>query len=216
LKKILILSMVALSIAFLVFRQTPLTPTAPANVPTDPQQLIRFHVVANSDSPADQALKRKVRDRVVKVMAEEFRKAGDVREARQIALAGLDRMENLARQEVKASGKPYDVKAELGTFEFPTKTYGKFTLPAGSYQAVRITLGKGEGKNWWCVLFPPLCFVDITHSLAANPALAQATIKTVSSGNNKGPDYESLTPEQGKIEIRFKTLELLEKLLDIR
>ena len=200
--------MVVLSIAFFILRQPSLLASAPVDIPTDPEQLIRFHVIANSDTPTDQELKRKVRDRVVKILAEQLENAHDIQDARKIAQANLKRMETLAREEIKASGKPYNVEAELGTFEFPTKSYGKFILPAGTYQAVKITLGEGQGKNWWCVLFPPLCFVDITHSLAANPVLAQAAVKTLSSDNNKGPDYESLTPEQGKIEIRFKTLEL--------
>ncbi|MDA8235766.1 MAG: stage II sporulation protein R [Clostridia bacterium] len=207
-KKIILVSMVVLSIAFFIQRQPSLLASAPAEIPTDPEQLIRFHVIANSDAPADQELKRKVRDRVVKILAKELKNAQDIGEARKIALANLDRMETLAREEIKSSGKPYAVEAELGTFEFPTKSYGKFTLPAGTYQAVKITLGKGQGKNWWCVLFPPLCFVDITHSLAANPVLAQTAVNTMASGKDKGPDYDSLTPEQGKVEIRFKTLDL--------
>jgi stage II sporulation protein R len=130
--------------------------------------LIRLHVLANSDSEADQALKRKVRDEIIEAMAPEFLAAGDIDSARQIARANLDRIELIARRTIQAEGMDYPVTAELDTFPFPTKHYGAFVLPAGDYEAVRVVIGSGGGTNWWCVLFPPLCFVDMTRFAAIN------------------------------------------------
>lgn len=131
--------------------------------------LIRLHVVANSDSPGDQELKRKIRDKIVLQVAPEFLKAGDIQTARTIALANLDHIEAIAAREIIAAGKDYPVRAELNSFAFPTKHYGYFVLPAGDYEAVRVVIGAGGGSNWWCVLFPPLCFVDLTRAAASPP-----------------------------------------------
>lgn len=125
--------------------------------------VIRFHVLANSDSPVDQAIKYQVRDVIVGSMAARFGEAADVEQARRITLENLDYIQQLAVEIVRAAGKDYPVTVEMGNFPFPAKTYHtnlyNFTLPAGNYEAVRVVLGRGAGANWWCVLFPPLCFV---------------------------------------------------------
>jgi len=126
--------------------------------------LIRLHVVANSDSPVDQAIKYQVRDAIVGAMAAKFGRVENAEQARQVTQENLAYLQQLAVQEVRAAGKSYPVKVEMGRFAFPAKTYHHypcdFTLPAGNYEAVRVILGQGAGANWWCVLFPPLCFVD--------------------------------------------------------
>jgi stage II sporulation protein R len=132
--------------------------------------LIRLHVLANSDSEADQELKRKVRDEIIRVMASEFLASANIDSARQTARANLNRIEVIASSVIQAEGKDYPVTAELDTFPFPTKHYGAFILPAGDYEAVRVVIGNGGGTNWWCVLFPPLCFVDMTRNLAMDTA----------------------------------------------
>ncbi|MDD4239246.1 MAG: stage II sporulation protein R [Desulfotomaculaceae bacterium] len=132
--------------------------------------LIRLHVLANSDSEADQALKRKVRDEIIQAMAPEFLASGDIDSARLTARANLNRIELIASRVIQAEGKDYPVTAKLDTFPFPTKHYGAFILPAGEYEAVRVVIGSGGGTNWWCVLFPPLCFVDMTRIATINTA----------------------------------------------
>ncbi len=126
--------------------------------------LIRLHVVANSNSPVDQAIKFQVRDAIVGAMAQKFGQAEDVGQARKIAEENLPYIQQLAVQKVRAAGEDYPVAVEMGEFGFPARTYQHnlyaLTLPAGNYQAVRVVLGRGAGENWWCVLFPPLCFVD--------------------------------------------------------
>lgn len=131
-----------------------------------PNQLIRFHVVANSDSDEDQALKRAVRDAILEEVSPRLASSKSLDESRQILLKIRPEMEKIGLSVVKSWGKNYTVRAELGDFSFPTKSYGTLVLPAGTYEALRVVIGEGEGSNWWCVLFPPLCFVDIEYSTA--------------------------------------------------
>ena len=128
-------------------------------------ELIRFHVIANSDSYADQSLKLHVRDSIVNEMKVRFRAANNRQEAEQIIVASMDEIKELAQHQIQLEGKQYPVEVKIGDYDFPTKSYGNLTLPAGNYHAVRVIIGEGKGKNWWCVLFPPLCFVDSVDSL---------------------------------------------------
>ncbi len=128
-------------------------------------ELIRFHVIANSDSYADQSLKLHVRDSIVNEMKVRFRTANNRQEAEQIIVASMDEIKELAQHQIQLEGKQYPVEVKIGDYDFPTKSYGNLTLPAGNYHAVRVIIGEGKGKNWWCVLFPPLCFVDSVDSL---------------------------------------------------
>jgi stage II sporulation protein R len=122
--------------------------------------LIRLHILANSDSQADQQLKYMVRDQVIEEMSIKFKDSQSLGESRQIIRDNLPLLEQTARETLKKLGSSYDVRAAYGVFSFPTRYYGDFTLPAGEYEAVRLIIGNGEGANWWCVLFPPLCFVS--------------------------------------------------------
>jgi stage II sporulation protein R len=131
-----------------------------------PEELIRFHVVANSDSEEDQALKRAVRDAILEIVSPQLAASGSLEESREILLGLRPEMEAIGKVVVESWGKNYAVRSEYGDFIFPTKSYGSLILPAGEYEAVRILIGEGKGSNWWCVLFPPLCFVDIEHSTA--------------------------------------------------
>lgn len=123
-------------------------------------ELIRFHVIANSDSFADQTLKLHVRDVVVAEMKKKFSATNSRQEAEKVVITNMSDIERIAQEQVYQEGKEYPVEVVMGDFYFPAKTYGNLTLPAGDYHAVRIIIGEGKGQNWWCVLFPPLCFVD--------------------------------------------------------
>lgn len=129
-------------------------------------QLIRFHVLANSDSDQDQELKRAVRDAILMEVSPRLATAHSLDESRQILMEVRPDMESIARSVVKKWGKDYSVHTEYGHALFPTKSYGSLVLPAGEYEALRIVIGEGQGSNWWCVLFPPLCFIDIKQSTA--------------------------------------------------
>lgn len=125
----------------------------------DPEGLpFRLHIIANSDSAADQALKLQVRDCVVEYLTPLLAEAESREQAEQIVRAHLGDLTALAAGLTKDFG--YGARAEVGEFDFPAKRYGEVCLPAGKYQALRLSLGEAAGHNWWCVLFPPLCFVD--------------------------------------------------------
>jgi len=143
--------------------------------------LIRLHILANSDSREDQALKNKVRDHIVKIMQEKFAHSQNLAQSREMLLESLPELEKEAQVVLRDAGSTYQVKASYGMFSFPTKYYGNFALPAGRYEAVRLVIGEGAGANWWCVLFPPLCFVDggsNTAYLQEDIAKELKTVKT--------------------------------------
>jgi stage II sporulation protein R len=124
------------------------------------ETLLRLHVRANSDSPADQALKYEVRDAVLDVLYGRMETAGSAAAAQREVEQMMPLLVAAAQETVYASGYAYTVRASLGEAEFPTRLYGDRVYRAGRYQALQIFLGEGSGENWWCVLFPPLCFVE--------------------------------------------------------
>jgi stage II sporulation protein R len=135
-----------------------------------PEQAIRLRIIANSDDPADQQLKRDVRDEIIKAVAEEVRGVEDEDVARDKIRAAVPKMNEIAERVILSKGYAYDVNTDFGMVPFPTKLYGDRVYPAGDYEALRIQIGAAGGQNWWCVLFPPLCFVD----MANGDAVAQA------------------------------------------
>jgi stage II sporulation protein R len=141
--------------------------------------VLRLHVIANSDNPADQALKLEVKDCIVTTMGQEFAQVKNAEEARAIALNKQDEIQELAESIVASRGYDYPVAVYIGQFDFPTKSYGNVVFPQGRYEAVRVVLGEGEGKNWWCVLFPPLCMVSSSDQGLSldSPAQAQVSLK---------------------------------------
>lgn len=131
------------------------------------EKLIRFHVIANSDGEADQKLKLKVRDEVLKYIQPILKESESLEESRKILNEKNDEILKIAERVIKENGYDYKVESTLSKEYFPVKTYGNITLPQGQYEAYRIVIGSGEGQNWWCVMFPPICFVDITKGQVA-------------------------------------------------
>ena len=125
----------------------------------------RLHIIANSDSVADQAVKLQVRDAVVEYLTPLVSGAADSAEAEEIVTAELGNLELLAADICRDFG--YGCRGEIGCFDFPAKRYGKTQLPSGEYPALRLNLGEAAGHNWWCVIFPPLCFVDECGGVSA-------------------------------------------------
>ncbi len=148
------------------------------------RNLIRLHILANSDSARDQRLKLMVRDAMIQKTRRLFLKARTVQEALAITKANRPALVAEANNVLRHAGACYQARIELGRFPFPSRSYDFGTLPAGEYQAVRIILGKGEGKNWWCVLFPPLCFLS-------------------------PPETENIAPHSGPVHVRVLFLERL-------
>lgn len=121
------------------------------------EEVLRLHLLANSDSPEDQALKLAVRDVVLEETQGLFGQEISKAELEVLALAHLDEIAVIAQQEIYRQGYDYPVEAQLVNMYFDTRSYDGFTFPAGSYDAVRLVIGEGEGQNWWCVMFPPMC-----------------------------------------------------------
>lgn len=129
------------------------------------EEVFRFHVLANSDSDEDQALKMQVKEAVIAYMKEEIPKSDSVEMTKEWARSHLDAIVNLAEAIISEEGYAYEVTAEVTTCDFPDKTYGDITFPAGEYEALRIEIGEAKGQNWWCVLYPNLCFIDAVHAV---------------------------------------------------
>lgn len=164
-------------------------------------KVLRLHVLANSDSEADQALKRKVRDSVLETASAILADCPDRETAEQRLSAALPEIEDAARARIAAEGETQTVTAELRPTVFPTREYEDFTLPAGEYLALRVVLGEGEGHNWWCVVFPPLC-AETTSSLSQTAMAAGLTEEEV-----------ALITESDGYQLKFKAVELWEKLM---
>lgn len=129
------------------------------------EEIIRLHVVANSDSEEDQALKMKVKETIVTYLRGEMKDAASVDSARQAIRENLPEVEKIAKEKMNMEGYDYGAEATLETCYFPVKEYGDMTFPAGNYEALQVRIGRSEGKNWWCVMYPTLCFVDSVYQV---------------------------------------------------
>lgn len=154
-----------------------------------PQESIRLRILANSDGTQDQLVKRQIRDSIVEQMNQWVAALEDpqsLEQARALIQNHLPELNALVGAELEKRGIEYSYKVELGVVPFPTKLYGGTVYPAGEYEAVRVTLGEGKGQNWWCVLFPPLCFIDAGSGDAAAPAVDKGTKKVSAAGADNG------------------------------
>ena len=165
--------------------------------------VLRLHVVANSDSEEDQALKLAVRDRVIEIASEIGAECQTLEEARAVMTEALDLIADAAIDEITAHGYDYPVEVCLGEEEYPTKTYASLCFPSGKYLSLQVRIGEAAGQNWWCVLFPPLCLDAATNSNED---------AFISVGFT--PDqYKIITQtDEPKYEARFKILEMLEEI----
>lgn len=162
--------------------------------------LIRFHVIANSDTPFDQSVKLKVRDKVIEKVNGLLTEAETKEEAETILATHNGEIEAVANDVLKENGCSYRAKGKLKTSLFPTKRYGDLTLPAGKYEAYKVILGEGKGKNWWCVLYPPLCFVDINDDTAV-------AVTTKENIKPETGDVFAVNGELYQLKIRSKVLD---------
>ncbi|WP_349305735.1 stage II sporulation protein R [Bacillus sp. FJAT-49711] len=138
-----------------------------------PGEAIRLRILANSDGEKDQEVKRAIRDEVNKEITTWVQDLTSIDAARSTITSQLEEVEQIAKKELAARNLDYSVKVEFDNVQFPTKLYGQYLYPAGTYEAILITLGEGKGANWWCVLFPPLCFLDFSNSLAVSPGFEE-------------------------------------------
>lgn len=149
-------------------------------------EVLRLHVIANSDSADDQALKLAVRDAVLRKGGEWFASCASKADAQALVKPRLNDLRQVAEAVVRDHGYSYPVQVTLSPCRFPTRTYGDVTLPAGTYDAVRVILGAGEGQNWWCVMFPPLCLPAAGDAATLADVLAAPALQTV----KENPKYE--------------------------
>ena len=164
--------------------------------------VIRLHVIANSDSDADQQLKLAVRDEVLREAEQIYPEGATLEEARTVLTENLSLLADAGQQVVEDWGKNYPVTAQLEECWFPTKEYEDFTLPAGNYEALRVVIGEGEGQNWWCVAFPPLCL----------GAASQPVEEAVQAGYFTDSQAALITQENEGYVLKFKGMELLGRL----
>lgn len=234
-KKLIIFLIVPVVVILFIFASSS-KPQSRDLVSNISNKIIRFHVVANSDSTDDQSVKLKVRDEILKDAVKDSSKFKTRDEYLSYLKKQIPVIENKANYILKKEGKAYTAKAEVGNRSFPVKSYSSITLPAGTYMALNVTLGKGDGKNWWCVMFPPLCFIDITRGLTTNETDTQLkkvldddTVQsiTVFQNDDKGKKnvnastktvYDSTSNDTGKIEpnveFRFKSVEIISDILN--
>lgn len=128
-----------------------------------PQESVRLRIIANSDSVQDQWLKREVRDAIVAQMNTWADDIETLEEAEQMIQTQLPVLQQVVDKTIKERGFSYKAVVDFGEVPFPTKLYGSYVYPAGNYRAVRVQIGEAKGQNWWCVLFPPLCFIDMSN-----------------------------------------------------
>ena len=159
--------------------------------------VLRLHIIANSDSMEDQNLKLKVRDTILSDTKDLFSKAKNRSDAENIVNENADKILKIARETVEEEGYKYPVSLEVVDESFPTKSYEDITLPAGEYRAVRVIIGNGEGHNWWCVMFPSLCI----------PSSSDISLDMYFSDNET-----SFVKSDPKVDVRFKCVELFEKM----
>ncbi len=164
------------------------------------ESVLRLHILANSDDDCDQALKLAVRDAVLKEAGDLFYNVNSLSDAKLAATGNLKRIEQIANDEIKRNGFDYTAKAQVVNMFFNTRVYENFTLPAGRYDAVRITIGKAKGHNWWCVIYPALCL---------GAADEDNEIETVLT--DKQAD---IVENPQSYRLRFKTVEIVEKIKD--
>ncbi|HJV45251.1 MAG TPA: stage II sporulation protein R [Bacillota bacterium] len=166
-----------------------------------PQESIRLRIIANSDLPEDQALKRAVRDQVNAYLSTKVGSLQTMNQAEGVINKELPKIQQIVDETVANRGFDYKTNVELGVVPFPTKMYGQYVYPAGEYEALRVTIGAGQGQNWWCVLFPPLCFVDISNGDAVAKKKDSATKEVAAGADGKAP----------QIEVKFFLVEFVQK-----
>lgn len=162
----------------------------------------RLHILANSDSESDQALKLKVRDNIIEYMNTISYDGLSKKEAINLTSQNLDNFKKIAEDTIQKEGYYYPVSLEIGNFYFPTKEYGNVSLPAGYYDALKIEIGEAKGKNWWCSLFPPLCFVDISSGVIDEEAEEEL------KNNLTEEEFAIITNNSDTVKFKFKLIEV--------
>ena len=167
--------------------------------------VFRLHVIANSDSTEDQNLKLLVRDNILEYINSISDSISSKEDLISVLEENLPVLEEIAKNTILENGCSYDVSLEIGNFSFPTKNYGDITLPPGYYDALRVKIGKAEGQNWWCVMFPPLCFVDVTTGIVPEDS------KEILKENLSAEEFDLISDtSNSNTHFKFKIVEVLQ------
>lgn len=168
--------------------------------------VFRLHVIANSDSDEDQALKLKVRDKLLEYMNSLCSSTSSKEDSMRIANEHIEDFSEIAKDVILENGYDYDVEISVGECDFPTKNYGDVSLPAGTYDALRVKIGSANGHNWWCVMFPPLCFVDVSSGVVSEES------KELLEDTMSDEEFDLITESDNNSEMnfKFKLVELFE------
>lgn len=166
-------------------------------------QIIRLHVIANSDETEDQTLKKEVKDQVVTYLRSKMNQAASIQAARRVICQEMDALKEIAEKKIRQEGYDYPVTVSLGTTYFPVKEYGDMAFPAGDYEALRVQIGKSKGRNWWCVMYPSLCLVDGVYQTV--PENSKDKLKQVLSTS----EYQSLVDGGEDVQFRLRFLDWL-------
>lgn len=169
------------------------------------ENIFRLHILANSDSEEDQTLKLKVRDAILEYMKTLTDDMSDKQAVIELSRQHMQDFQEIAERVIFENRYDYSVNIEIGNFYFPTKYYGNISLPAGNYDALKIQIGEAKGQNWWCSLFPPLCFVSISSGVVEEEG--EEYLKE----NLSDEEFEIISSSSSDIEFKFKIVELMNK-----
>lgn len=169
--------------------------------------VFRLHVIANSDSKEDQELKYKVRDKIIKYMNSIAQNCTSKQEVIQLVNEHRQDFQSIAKQVIHDNGYNYNVNIDIGKSDFPTKNYGDISFPAGTYDSLKIKIGESNGQNWWCVMFPPLCFVDVTSGVVPEQS------KSMMQDNLTEEEYNIISDQKSPdIKVKFSLIEMFQSM----
>ncbi|MGL4797108.1 MAG: stage II sporulation protein R, partial [Paraclostridium sp.] len=167
--------------------------------------------LANSDSDEDQELKLKVRDEIIKYLQPMLKESKSLEQSEEIIISESDNLKLIGENIIRENGYNYEVEVKLEYNNFPAKQYSNIVLPAGEYKALRILIGEAEGKNWWCVMFPPLCFVDENNGVIDKET--DEKLKSVLTEEEYDLIAEDNIEETKNVKLKFKVIEIIESLV---
>jgi len=168
--------------------------------------VFRLHVIANSDSEEDQNLKYIVRDKILEYVNSVSYGTSSKEDVITMCKNNMQEIQKIAEDTIYENGYNYPVKISIGNFAFPTKTYGDISFPAGFYDALKIEIGNASGQNWWCVMFPPLCFVDVTSGVVPEES------KEIIKENLSDEEFKLLSENSDNVNFKFKIVEMFQNI----
>ncbi|MGV3488728.1 MAG: stage II sporulation protein R [Tuberibacillus sp.] len=208
-RKLFLITMLSLFVLMIFMQVTQNLSKAQNHMNKIPDEAIRLRILANSNSVADQAVKRKIRDAVNADVEQWVQELHSVDQAKRVIRSHLGDIRETVASELKKMGLHEAFTVKLGKADFPTKMYGGYVYPAGKYEALVVTLGQGQGANWWCVLFPPLCFLDFDNGDAVKPdSHAEPAKAAATSSKNHAEKKEK------DVKVRFFLVDVLDKVAD--